>query len=1060
MHRLKLFLVGLFLILLSMSPILYSGTTGKISGLVTDKENGEPMPGVNVILAGTTLGAATDLNGNYNILQVPPGVYVCQFSMMGYTKTQVEDVRVRIDQTTRVDIDLIPQVIEGETVTIVAEKKVVKEDVATSVTAMSDIEIEQLPMSSLGEVVALQAGVENGLEIRGGDASQALFQIDGITLRDPRNNQPVTGISLSSIQELSVERGGFNAEYGQVRSGIVNVVTKEGSKKSYHGTVTFKYSPPQAKHFGVSPFDANSMWMRPYLDPDVCWTGTQNGAWDYYTQRQYPTFEGWNKISENLLTDGNPDNDLSPMAVQKLWKWQHRQTAVTDQPDYNIDAGLGGPVPIIGKKLGNLRFFTSYRKEREMLLIPLIRDDYVDYNWSMQLTSDITNAIKLKLSGYTAKSYNVAINATDNQFFSSEFGRVGTTYWSPTYYMRSPFQIAKITDEQRSGRIFTPSWYCEAEVEHYSGAAKITHMLSPNTFYEASLEYVESNYHTEPGQERKLDKVYEIVPGYFTDEAPFGWSPEATFGPDGMFFGGHTATVRDYTKTFSTTAKFDITSQVNYANLLKAGAEVVYNDLQLKYGEVNNFTGSKNLVNSRKFPIRGALYLQDKFEAKGFIMNIGMRMDYHNANTEWVSLPAFDKSYFSSKYDSTAVYKTEKADPQISWSPRLGISHPITEKSKLFFNYGHFKQLPTYEEMFRLSRTTSGKISNFGNPALMLAKTVSYELGYDHALADNYLLQLAAYYHDIVDQQDYTSYISADASVNYDLATNNSYEDIRGFELTLKKASGLWWTGFANYTYQVTTSGHFGKPQIYDQQSEQRKYDMLTENLYQERPLPRPYARASVTLHTPAEFGPALGGFKPLQMWSANVIADWKSGGYTTWYTNIIYAVDQNVKLRNYYNLVLRLNKTFTWKKTRYVLFVEIDNLLNTKRLSGASFYDSNDEKDYFNSLHLPKNKAYNNIPGTDKAGDYRKEGVDYQPIEIVGSINSQTVPVEGVFYYESTTQKYMYYADGNWKDVPKSTINKVLEDKAYINMPNQDSFNFLNPRQVFFGLRMSFDLN
>jgi len=141
-------------------------------------------------------------------------------------------------------------------------------------------------------------------------------------------------------------------------------------------------------------------------------------------------------------------------------------------------------------------------------------------------------------------------------------------------------------------------------------------------------------------------------------------------------------------------------------------------------------------------------------------------------------------------------------------------------------------------------------------------------------------------------------------------------------------------------------------------------------------------------------------------------------------------------------------------------LFVEVDNLLNTKRLSGASFYDSNDEKDYFNSLHLPKNKAYNNIPGNDKVGDYREDDVKFQPIEAVGTIDSKTDPVEGVFYYEKTTQKYMYYADGSWKDVPENTIKKVLEDKAYINMPNQDSFNFLNPRQVFFGLRMSFDLN
>ena len=106
---------------------------------------------------------------------------------------------------------------------------------------------------------------------------------------------------MNAIQEISVERGGFNAEYGQVRSGLINVITKEGGKAGYSGAASMKVSPASAKHFGVSPYDASSMWNRPYLDDEVCWTGTQSGAWDEYTARQYPEFRGWNKISEELF---------------------------------------------------------------------------------------------------------------------------------------------------------------------------------------------------------------------------------------------------------------------------------------------------------------------------------------------------------------------------------------------------------------------------------------------------------------------------------------------------------------------------------------------------------------------------------------------------------------------------------------------------------------------------------------------------------------------------------------------------------------------------------------
>lgn len=1039
--------------------MIWAGTTGKITGVVTEKESGNPLFGANIFVEGTGLGAAADDNGFYTILYIPPGTYTLKITMMGYTPINMTDVRVNIDQTTRINFNLEPEIIQGQEISVVAERNVIKQDVATSVVSVTDQEVAMMPISNVSDVVELQAGVEDGLTIRGGAADESLFMLNGLTLRDPRNNKPISRVALSAVKEISIERGGFNAEYGQVRSGIINVITKEGSKSEYEGRISFKYSPPGKKHLGASPFDPTSMWCRPFLDPEVCWEGTD--VWDEYTQRQYPQFDGWNAISANLLADEDLSNDLSPAAAQRVWMWEYRRRPATDQIDYNIDGGFGGPVPFIGKTLGDLSFYTSYRSEREMLLIPLSRDDYFDYDWTMHLNSNINESMKLKIMGITGRSYNVAANANDYFLYGNSWGLSGRDYWDPTDFVRTPLMTAKISNEQRPGRIFGNGYYPTSTVNHYSFSTKLTHFLNPKTFYEASIEHVNRKYRTGPVAKRDTTPRYEIVPGYFVDEAPFGWSSIPTTGITGMFFGGHTATARDSSRISSTSIKFDITSQVNFNNLVKAGIEIAYYNLHLDYGQVKPYFGELNWVKMNEFPFWGAFYIQDKLETKGFIMNLGLRLDCSNANTDWIVLDAFDESYFSSKYSGDESYPSEKAKWDIALSPRLGISHPVTENSKLYFNYGHFKQLPTYQETFRIGRDAVNAMRNFGDPNLKQAKTVSYELGYDHVLFQDYLIQVAGYYRDILDQQAYTTYFSAKGDIIYDKANNNSYEDIRGVELTLRKSAGKWWTGFANYTYQVNTSGYFGRSYLFQDVSEQRIYDQNTTVLYQQKPVPQPYARLSVTFFTPDDFGPKPMGINLLGDWAVNIIGDWRAGEWITWNQNNIRNIINNIQVRDFHNIDLRMSKRFSTKHMQLTFFVEIENLFNAKYLSGAGFYDVHDQRYYFESLHLPKSQAYNNIVGDDRPGNYRKTGVPYQPIEQIGNIDEILLEniEENVIYYDIGLDQYMNYIDGNWTKVEKSRMDKILEDKAYIDMPNQTSFNFLNPRRFFFGITAAFNI-
>lgn len=1081
MNRLKMLTALLLFLFLTLAVPLWPGTTGKIAGTVTGKADGSPLPGASVVVEGTSLGAAADLQGQFTILHVPPGTYTVQVYAIGYGKVRISDVRVYIDQTARLDVALEEETIEMAEVVVVAERALIKPDVATSVVAVSDRDMEAMPINNVVSAIGLQAGVrggwsgplggaaqpsfvsnysrgrvsvQGGLNIRGGEGDNILVQMNGVTLRDPRNNEPITRIPLSSVKEISVERGGFNAEYGQVRSGIVNIVTKEGDRQRYTGAFQFRYHPPAPKYWRgngiLDVHDPYSFALRPFFDPAVCWTGTDNGAWDEYTRNQYPSFAGWNAISRQLITDNIPSNDLTPLGAQRVFEYEIRKKQPNNEPDYDIDAGFGGPVPLISDKLGNLRFFASYRTNREMLLFPLSRPDYRDYDWNVQINSDISPTMKLRFSGLQGKQFTMRNN------------------WDATgiyYFPRSAGDIAGIASSINSPSdligLFSDYNLSLADIEHRSLAAKLTHTIGSKTFYEISVEHFKRDYNVRQSALRDTSQLVEVVPGFFENSNPFGYWPYEDPTTGVLIYGGqHVAKARDFTSVNSTTFKIDLSSQLNFQNLVKAGLEFDYNDLDFNYGTIQSGGQAaeiyQNRVQMRLFPIRAAAYIQDKLEVKEFTANLGLRLDYGNSNVSWWSVDPYDKSFFSSSYNSALSFPKTDSKPQWQLSPRLGIAHPITAESKLFFNYGHFKQVPQYESLFRVERDASRAVTSFGDPDLILAKTVSYELGFDYILTQDLLLQVAAFYNDITDQQDFTTFQSLSKGFSYTKSTPNNYQDVRGFELTLRKAFGRWWSGFANYTYQVSTTGHFGSSRLYDDQSQQKKWDEATVNRYQDRPTPQPYARANLNLLTPSDFGPALFNHHVLGGIVLNLTLDWQAGYWTTWNPGALPSVAYNVKAKDFFNTYLRLDKAVNFGKFRTQLFVDVTNALNTRRLWNTGDYN------YLASLHLPKSDVYTNIPGDDKVGNYRKPGIEFQPMEHVTELDPRGGKARA-WYYEDRSGGYFEWKDvggaSQWVPVEQSRLDQVLKDKAYIDMPNASTYWFLDPRKIYFGLRLSFDL-
>ena len=277
-----------------------AGTTGKISGTVKDAQNNEPLAGVNVIIDGTTMGAATDHNGFYFIINVPPGNYTIRASMIGYEVQNKVEVQVITDITTKVDFNLHTTVIEGEIVTIVAERPPIQKDLTSSLQAFGKDEINAAPVENLPQLLETQVGVSSvetmekasiikdtpgdGLHIRGGRENETAFLMDGVRVDNPiwGGSGYAQNTSGSTVTEMMTILGTFNAEYGGKMSGVVNLVTNKGTNK-YNGMAS-----GYTDKLGIKKFDHNT------FQGDITFSGPfpflKNIT--FFTNYQYRTTDG------------------------------------------------------------------------------------------------------------------------------------------------------------------------------------------------------------------------------------------------------------------------------------------------------------------------------------------------------------------------------------------------------------------------------------------------------------------------------------------------------------------------------------------------------------------------------------------------------------------------------------------------------------------------------------------------------------------------------------------------------------------------------------------------
>lgn len=300
---------------LSLITVTAQAQYGKIRGVITDSETGETIIGASVLIEGTTKGAATNIDGEYIILAVSPGTVSLRVSYIGYNTTVIEEVRINIDLTTEINVQLSPETVEGEEVVVVAQRELVRKDVTASLSSVGAEEIEAIPVENFSEVVELQAGVVDG-HFRGGRTGEVGYWVDGVPVTDSFDGSLSAGVENASVQEVQVVTGAFSAEYGQAMSGIVNIVTKDGGDEFSGSVHTFAgdYASTREDLFynidDVNPIAVRNLEASlggPIIKEKLSFFGSvryfSNDGW-FYGQRIFnPEDVGINSLNQIALLD-------------------------------------------------------------------------------------------------------------------------------------------------------------------------------------------------------------------------------------------------------------------------------------------------------------------------------------------------------------------------------------------------------------------------------------------------------------------------------------------------------------------------------------------------------------------------------------------------------------------------------------------------------------------------------------------------------------------------------------------------------------------------------------
>jgi outer membrane receptor protein involved in Fe transport len=829
------------LVVVCASSVVFAGTTGKIAGMVLDAETGEPLMAVNIVVEGTNLGGISNLEGLYHIVNVSPGVYSVKATMMGYQTVVKDQVDVSADFTTTIDFELNPAILDVvPEIVVTAEKPLIRKDMTSSLSIIEHDEIAMLPIESPFDIVSFQAGAaldRRGIHVRGGRANELSYSINGSSILDPVFSRASASYDESAIQEMVVLSGGFNPEYGNAQSGIVNVITKEGG-------MTFK----------------GELERSSYLPAETLWRSADKA---------------------DQLDTGYSTTKLT----------------------------LSGPSPWTR----NLRYFWSGETSSW--------DDWDPHVHVLPNQGRDLDQMIWKVTGFPGRNLKF--------FFEGLMYDTRFSVW----------------DAQRQK---VPETFLQYDRETLVGILGVSHMTSPDTYYDLSVSRFETQYRvSQPDKWWDLSRTQEwnTTP---ISEGGGGLNLQPEYDEDNFIVSGDNPLFHNSESTVHS-AKASFTSQINEHHQVKVGGE--FTRYKTSHQEVYAPAGNVYRNDYTVRPHYGVAYVQDKIEYSGLIVNTGVRMDAFDPDAQLPSDPVYPwdpeiqiPGPEGSGPDNTEppLWNQKDASVKYQLSPRLGISHPVSERTVLHFTYGHYFQIPAFQYLYNnTAYDMGGAWPLVGNPDLEPERTVSYEVGVETLVAEDMMVDLTGFYKDI-DNLISTVVINdtrdpetpADAT-EYTTYKNTDWGNVRGFEFTLQKKLREDWMGRLIYTFMIAKGRSSDVIEGYNNRFDDNVPPSKEYYLDWDR-------RHTVVLDL---------GYGKRDNWAINALVKYASGSPYTPVENTRSAQpEQNTERFPSTSVVnLKLSKDFHVYGLKEQFYLQIHNLFNKKNL--VAFND--DDSDLMRHLRL-----------------------------------------------------------------------------------------------------------
>ena len=949
---------------LFLLPVLLLAQDGKLRGRVTDRESGEPLIGANVTVDGTSLGASSDLNGEYIILSVPPGTYTVKASYIGYSPYTISNIRVSSNITTSQDYALSSTAIQVEAVEVVAERPLIQRNTTNTVRVTTQEDIKNIPLRGAENIVALNAGVVQqggNLYVRGGRNGEVGYYLDGANVTNPINNEAfgsTNGLNNSIIQEaleeIQLQTGGFTAEFGGANSGLVRATSRTGGSKinasldirtddlakpgeKFLGTTSQGYrnivgtvGGPVPGINGIRFFAAGQsnfvrndqgMFLTPFkftgLTDDGLWRTANLGKplpGDVEFKENY-LYKNW---TDNMTFSGNVLFDLNTLANLPL------KLRLLGQ--YTT-----GEAPNSGSWPGALANY--YR--------PLDRVT-MSYNNTRMLSAKLTHLLSPTTFYEVGLTYQYRYTRTWDQKFKHNY---------MAYTDRNAWDAAGLPTDDWLGLYTGPDLYSTIY------AWRFTHAYAPNNAYNKSKQV---------GLGVNVDLVSQVTSNW---ELKAGGSLDSwtmrSFAINNIS-ALHNFLDQDGNGTDEAVFASDYEKRIRYLN---RGNIVTYGYTYLgKETDGYSLGGSPAgaTLDAPYKPLYASAYVQSKYEYRDLILNVGLRFEHYDPKIKTVDKtlnPATGQyDYNQMDYDvalgiinEAQIKETEGHQLLL---PRISFSFPVSDKTVFFSQYGKFAQFASLGQFYQSSYGFSRAIapedrSPYGGFLGFEARperTTSFETGIRQLLTDNLSFTLTGFYKDTKDQIQIRRHFNTAGTPIFTTYQNADFGTVKGVELTLdlRRTNRL----SARINYTISDAKGTGSASTSGQVATSDELRARTPEFINPMPFNQTH-NGSIILDY--RFAKGDGG-AVLEGMGINAIFSFNSGhNYTKikepdnlgqsspWNIGVYPLLDARFRNPNepvgasstpwVFNIDMNFNKVFYFSSFNLEFYVNVLNLLNTKNV-------------------------------------------------------------------------------------------------------------------------------